>query len=461
MYRLLIADDEALEREGLELIVNKMMPGQFTMMHAENGRKAIEKAEEFRPHVVLMDIKMPGIHGLDALKEIKAGNPGVKMVLVTAYEQFEYAKQAFSLGVKDYLTKPVRRDEIIHLLARIVQELEAEKNSRQQELAHKENNIRLRQLAETELALNLMTHAVHPTDISQLLEMLNMDLETGCAIVAAFPDFHLRGGETADAVLRDMHDTIRDTVKLASVPVHTVVSPLIDRHMTVFVIGKSEDKMKLRDEAFLLGGKLAEEMHSRKQLRISVGIGSIGLLEAGLRRSYYEAVFASASPTAGNGRVALYGELPVSAGQAETDKQDNRDKGSYVQMAIERIREERDHQTHHLMDKAADFIRGHFREELSLEQAAEHVHLNPYYFSKLFKQYIGESFIDFITRIRIEEAQALITEGRLSLKEISYSIGYKDPNYFSRVFKKVAGLSPSEYRSQQYLNLPEQDEEWE
>ena len=108
MYRLLIADDEALEREGLEWIITKMMPDTFEVIHADNGRTAIQKADEHRPHIVMMDVRMPGIQGLDALKEIKERHPLVKMVLVTAYEYFDYAQQALSLGVKEYLVKPAK-----------------------------------------------------------------------------------------------------------------------------------------------------------------------------------------------------------------------------------------------------------------------------------------------------------------------------------------------------------------
>ncbi|MFD1956021.1 response regulator [Paenibacillus thailandensis] len=452
MYRLLIADDEALEREGLELIVERMMPDTFRIVHAENGRTAIEKAEEFRPHVVLMDIKMPGINGLDALREIKAGDPNVKMVLVTAYEQFEYAKQAVSLGVKEYLTKPVRREEVVTLLSRIVRELDMEKRSRHEELSMKENRIRMLQLAESELALSFMTHAVHATDIPELLEMLGVHGGAGIAIVAAFPEYQPGGGRSYETELREFYGLIRDTVKHASLPrqMQTIVSPLVDLHMAVFLAGSEEDKEILPDEALLLADKLAEAAKNSRGIRLSVGIGMAGTGAEGMRRSYYEAVFASTSASETR-QVAKYGELPPESGS--DNKADAEDdgllvKGSYVQMAIQRIREERDHQTLHLMDQAAAFIREHFREDLSLEQAAEHVHLNPYYFSKVFKQYNGESFIDFVTRIRIEEAKALMAEGNLSLKEISYEIGYKDPNYFSRVFKKIAGVSPSEYRSQ-------------
>ncbi|MNJ47324.1 HTH-type transcriptional regulator YesS [compost metagenome] len=83
-----------------------------------------------------------------------------------------------------------------------------------------------------------------------------------------------------------------------------------------------------------------------------------------------------------------------------------------------------------------------------MEQSAEYVNLSPYYFSKLFKMHTGENFIDYVTRLRIDEAKKLIVERRLSLKEICFEVGYKDPNYFSRVFKKMTGITPSEYRQQ-------------
>ncbi|WMT41353.1 AraC family transcriptional regulator [Paenibacillus sp. D2_2] len=117
-------------------------------------------------------------------------------------------------------------------------------------------------------------------------------------------------------------------------------------------------------------------------------------------------------------------------------------------MAIRQIREEREQSTHNMLEKAVAYIHSKFQEDLSLEDAAEHVHLNPYYFSKLFKQQTGETFIDYVTRLRIDKAKVMIKDSGLSLKEVCYSVGYKDPNYFSRVFKKVTGVTPSEYRLQ-------------
>jgi len=99
-----------------------------------------------------------------------------------------------------------------------------------------------------------------------------------------------------------------------------------------------------------------------------------------------------------------------------------------------------------MLHKAKEYIEIHYADSLTLEQVAEYVELSPFYFSKLFKDRFGLTFIDYLTEIRITKAKTEMADPGKSLKEICYSIGYKDPNYFSRVFKKHTGLSPSEFR---------------
>ena len=115
---------------------------------------------------------------------------------------------------------------------------------------------------------------------------------------------------------------------------------------------------------------------------------------------------------------------------------------------MDSLRERKEHSRSHVVQRAILFVTQRFKEEISMEQTAEYVNLSPYYFSKLFKLQTGENFSDYLTRLRIEESKRLIAQRSLSLKEICYEVGYKDPNYFSRVFKKAVGISPSEYRQQ-------------
>src|ERR1700730_7412746 len=115
MLKLLIADDEILEREGLACMLQTLMPNRFEYALAENGRRAVEIAEEFHPDIIFMDIKMPGVSGLDAAQTIREIVPESKMIIVTAYDYFHYAREALHVGAKDYLLKPVKRDKLVEL----------------------------------------------------------------------------------------------------------------------------------------------------------------------------------------------------------------------------------------------------------------------------------------------------------------------------------------------------------
>jgi two-component system, response regulator YesN len=187
MYRLLIADDEALEREGLEWMIGQQLPGLFEVIHAENGRLAIQRAEQYRPDIIFMDIKMPGIEGLEALRLIQSAHPKVKMVLVSAYDFFSYAKEALRLGVRDYILKPARKDQIVEILKKLVNELEEEKEKRDAELKLTEKLTRVTPLVESELALLLMMERVCGTEVHDIAALLGLKVKMGSAMVLSFP----------------------------------------------------------------------------------------------------------------------------------------------------------------------------------------------------------------------------------------------------------------------------------
>jgi two-component system response regulator YesN len=438
MYRILVADDEALEREGMRWIISNMMQQQFTVIEAENGREALQQASIHKPHIVVMDIRMPGMDGLTALRAIQQLLPQTKFVLVTAYESFDYAQEAVRLGAKDYIVKPAKRQDIVALIERLIGQIQQEK----QELsAQEENEQRLNKLVplvKSELALRLIASAVDEQEILNMSDSLEITPTLLCAIVVALPN-----GEQHSKLLEQQIQKLQQQLKHRNY--QEVNSPFINEHIVLFVIHDEQHAAQaLLDYASTLSKQLLTNcMAAVPQQVIHIGIGNVHEGITGARRSYYEAVFASTSVME-SGQLCLFQQIEHLHPQPQLIHKG--EQYAYVQQAISLIQQEREQQTFSIIDAAIHHIERFYQRELSLEDVAEHVHLNPYYFSKVFKQQTGETFIDYITRIRIKKAKQWMNNKELSLKEICHLVGYNDPNYFSRVFKKVTGVTPSAYR---------------
>jgi len=441
MYRILIADDEALEREGMEWIINNMMPGQFEIIQAENGRDAIQKSLIYKPHIIMMDIRMPGIDGLTALKNIISALPRTRMVLLTAYDYFEYAREALKMGVRDYFVKPAKRDDIVKLLQSLIDEIAKEQEALQLQLLKDQQLSELIPLVKTELALGLMSDTISNEDICSLADSLQLRIEHCTAIVIALPQSYPLRKELYDIFALQLFNHIPEIYQY-------VASTVFNDHIAIFVMvdeaNYSLHTMRSHMESICLVLLNIDMVTIGYNKKIAIGIGNIHHGIHGARRSYFEAVFASTNAN-DNKRICLFenmeqqGTQPLLLASSE--------RMSYVNVAIQQIRQEREHQTFNMIDHAIQYIEKNYERELSLEETAEHVHLNPYYFSKVFKQQTGETFIDYVTSIRIHHAKQWMRNKDISLKEICYLVGYNDPNYFSRVFKKVVGKTPSEYRS--------------
>lgn len=131
MFKLLIADDEEIVIEGIKSSINWSDYDIEVVGTAKNGSEALKLAQELKPDIIISDIKMPGINGLELIEELKTFLPDVKVILISAYEEFDYAKQAISLGVNSFLSKPVKRAEVIDEVCKIKAILENEIHERE------------------------------------------------------------------------------------------------------------------------------------------------------------------------------------------------------------------------------------------------------------------------------------------------------------------------------------------
>jgi two-component system response regulator YesN len=114
--------------------------------------------------------------------------------------------------------------------------------------------------------------------------------------------------------------------------------------------------------------------------------------------------------------------------------------------ACRNIKTKKEKQASGIISKSKEFIEINYKKDISLDDVSRVVDVSPYYFSKLFKEETGENFIEYLTRIRIEQAKKLLQNRDMSIKNVCSDTGYSDPNYFSRIFKKLVGVTPTEYR---------------
>ena len=113
---------------------------------------------------------------------------------------------------------------------------------------------------------------------------------------------------------------------------------------------------------------------------------------------------------------------------------------------MNQILEGRQNKANSIIEKADKYILEHYNEDISLDEIAQHVNLSSYYFSRFYKNATGTNFTDKMVMLRMDKAKELLKQEELSVKDVSYMVGYSDPNYFSKIFKKVTGFNASEYK---------------
>ena len=130
MYKILLADDEGIVIDSLKFIIEKEFGDECVIEFAKTGRSVIELAESFRPDIAIMDIQMPGINGIEAMREIRQSNSNVVIIVMSAYDKFDYAQEAIKLGVLEYITKPMDKNKLIETLKAAMEVVNKERKKR-------------------------------------------------------------------------------------------------------------------------------------------------------------------------------------------------------------------------------------------------------------------------------------------------------------------------------------------
>ncbi|TFE01553.1 response regulator [Jeotgalibacillus salarius] len=508
MIKVLIVDDEQMERDGLEIILKRHL--ELDIKQARNGRIAIEMCSHFKPDLVFMDIQMPGISGLEAIEQLHQTYPDTKFILVTAYAKFEYAQQAMKLGVHDYILKPSKVSEIIKTAEGVLNKIYAEKKSTEESKRYRSTIEKAMAVFETDVVTQLLFDHVHEVHLNQLVDLLNIPITRDKFVM------NLLIPEDAKSSYSAVKDVVRRTGS-------GWTGAMNGRQVPIIVFRNSGESF--RHQAITMAKQILS-LRKMDQDGWFIGIGDVYEPIDRIKQSYQESLIATRNyqqPV----KYQFYSDMPMltldfysqsykayeqkfyellrqnkweeliqevkdRTDQFERENKDViqtqknlaeilwlissvlSDMGVEVEFPVysvqvngyKQLRAETGymldrmkfaHQKHNqntdgdMIEQIKHYIIEHAHEDLSLEIISKEAGLSPIYVSKLFKEKLGINYISFLTDCRLEKAKKLMRDSEKSMKEIAIEIGYHDPNYFSKVFKKAFHLSPTAYRSKTFI----------
>jgi two-component system response regulator YesN len=419
--RILIADDEQLERRALSSILSTLDGRSFDVVEAANGRQAVKLAETAAIDLAFLDIRMPGLDGLQVAHQLRSLCPGVHIVFVTAFDHFDYAREAIRLGVDEYLVKPASAKEILDTTLRVLERIE---ESRQAAAADLQSG------RDGEHALALLEE--------ELLADLGKESMDGRRLSSFFGLKGLGGHRLLALALRVNLSAITDAAsrKLARKRVEEMCSRMLTGAHWQFLMASRDDGLycaaavapepsdsgspAVTSAGAVLKSLLDEILHILG-LHAFIGVCFIPKAEGSLPFVAVRDALALARPE--NPLVVLMPGEDVPGGIGI-----NRHGSSTVERAL-------------------DYMHAHLAENLSLVDVAAAVGSAPSHLSRLFSKHGGDTFVHVFCRLRISAAKDLLHSGQYRIKEVCSMVGFNDQAYFSKVFRKYEGVSPAEYKA--------------
>jgi len=295
LLQLLIVDDEPLERQAIRYVLQRERPAYRIVGEGRDGTEAIHLVKKFSPDVVLLDIKMPGMDGLEAGKAIRKIRPEARLIFVTAYDEFTYAQEAVALGASRYLLKPVAAEELITLLDDLAREIEKERQARKETEQLRAALEEMLPLIRQGFALDLVAGHIEPEKIKAQAEFLGLNFLPRLVMVAAIDKFPDRPGGLLEAERQYLKKEVWYILeKTASEWQGALVVPgLKEEFLLLLPIEHLPDRARVRERAISLGKKLCEKVRELTPLTITVGVGRPVIEVGQLSRSYAEAAAAA------------------------------------------------------------------------------------------------------------------------------------------------------------------------
>ena len=186
-YCILIADDEPIECIALELLLKNNFPELYILPSVSNGIDLVASVQNNQPDIVIVDINMPGLNGLDALEMIRNHHPEMKIIIHSAYSEFEYAKRALSLNVFDYMVKPIQKPAFLETMKKIVEILRTEQKKKSSEETIDRLTGEVNRLVENDMMSSILLGTIDEQTSELFLKSLNQEYQGGFLVTARWP----------------------------------------------------------------------------------------------------------------------------------------------------------------------------------------------------------------------------------------------------------------------------------
>ncbi len=416
--KVFLVDDEIVIREG----IRESFPWEDTpyslVGEAPDGEMALPIIRDTNPDIVITDIKMPFMDGLELCRELKSQMPWIGIIVLSGYDEFEYARQCIKLGVREYLLKPINSADLREALDKVSAQLKEERKTLEHAASLRARMEDGGKFLKEKLIGSLFSDETALEDAHNVLKQLR---SMGCPVPAHFyvvidAAFSPTGtGQEAAALLAESSGGI--------------VNASASRTGTrLLVLGDTAEDAEER--AYAVATSLSQELERSECKEIRVGIGEIV--------DDPEKIFQSFK-TARHIRHLL------------AERKDER----AVILGVREMGEVSDEKVPSVISEAKLYMSQNYSNaNLMLQDVAKAVNMSKSRFSTVFSQTTGQSFTEYLIYLRLSKAKELLKTSNLKSSQIATEIGYNDSHYFSYIFKKNVGMTPSDYRSQ-YQNQPE------
>lgn len=533
MYKLILVDDEAEVRQGIIHKIDWAVYNFQVVGEAENGKEALDIIEKDIPDIVVTDIRMPIMDGLELSAILRERFPTVKIIILTGFDEFKYAQQAIKLDIVEYVLKPVTSKDIIEILSKIRTQIDSEIAQREDVKTLKEHYAKSLPVMRDKFLTSMITREMKKKEIDEKVAVYGLGLH---------------GSSFAAAVISIDSNTIKGInfegdVDLARFAVLNISEEIIAKHSFgaafinndyVVLIARFEaiEKESMLNKTFNILNEIRMNIEKYLKFTVTIGLGTIcesltlisdsfknaataldykfvigtnrAIYIEDLEQQYVEKVVFDDSKEQmlrTSIKVGTMEEMvetidslfkdigdmkasfkdyqiylleiiatitKVSKGlQLDTGEMFGFNSNLFAELykfdTIDEVKDwikaiclklmnyissKRQDSCKLLVENAAEYVvKNYGDEDLSINKTSKYLHISPSYFSAIFKKETGETFLNFLVKVRLDAAKELLLSTNMKTSEIAEKVGYPDPHYFSYFFKKHYGLSPKEYKN--------------